>query len=82
MKLAFAFAGTAGACLAALVVASTLSAQQAGGDSEEAIRKVIVEMTEGFNSHDGKAASRMYLPDARLVTVRGEVMNGQAAIEK
>ena len=82
MKLTFAFAGTAGACLAALVVASTLSAQQAGGDSEEAIRKVIVEMTEGFNSHDGKAASRMYLPDARLVTVRGEVMNGQAAIEK
>jgi len=82
MKQLFAFAGTAGACLAALLFASTLNAQQAGSESEEAIRKVIVEMTEGFNSHDGKAASRMYQPDARLVTVRGEVMNGQVAIEK
>jgi uncharacterized protein (TIGR02246 family) len=49
---------------------------------EEAIRRVIVEMTEGFNSHSGRAASRMYTSDARLVTVRGEVMNGQAEIEK
>ena len=49
---------------------------------EDAIRKVIVAMTEGFNRHDGDAASRMYLPDAALVTVRGEVMNGQAAIER
>jgi uncharacterized protein (TIGR02246 family) len=47
-----------------------------------AIRKVIEEMTSGFNSHDGRAASEMYLKDARLVTVRGEVMNGQAEIER
>jgi uncharacterized protein (TIGR02246 family) len=47
---------------------------------EDAIRKVIVAMTEGFNNHDGDAASSMYLPDAALVTVRGEVMNGRAAI--
>ena len=58
-------------------------AQQTGASADEqAIRLVIAEMTEGFNSHDGRAASRMYLPDARLVTVRGEVMEGQAAIEK
>jgi len=49
---------------------------------EDAIRKVIVEMTDGFNSHDGAAASRMYLPSAPLVTVRGEVMLGQAEIAK
>ena len=57
-------------------------AQTAESESEAAIRKIIVEMTEGFNSHDGKAASRMYAQDARLVTVRGDVMNGRAEIEK
>ena len=50
--------------------------------NEDAIRQVIVEMTTGFNSHDGRAASLMYAPDAKLVTVRGEVMNGRAEIEK
>lgn len=49
---------------------------------ENAIRKVILEMTEGFNAHDEKAASGMYLNDAPLVTVRGEVMRGRAEIEK
>jgi uncharacterized protein (TIGR02246 family) len=52
------------------------------GADEDAIRKVIVAMTEGFNRHDGGAASTMYLADATLVTVRGEVMHGQAAIER
>jgi uncharacterized protein (TIGR02246 family) len=82
MKLILAFAGAAGLNLAALIFASAPSAQPAESESEAAIRKVIVEMTEGFNSHDGKAASRMYMPEARLVTVRGEVMNGRTAIEK
>lgn len=49
---------------------------------EETIRNLVVVMTEGFNRHDAKAAARMYAPDARFVTVRGEVMNGQPAIEK
>jgi uncharacterized protein (TIGR02246 family) len=76
------------ACMVAvgLVVFGTASlsdAQQAGSSEDEAaIRKVIVEMTEGFNNHDGKAAARMYAPDARFVTVRGDMMNGQAGIEK
>ena len=35
-------------------------AQQIGvAADEQAIRQVITEMTEGFNSHDGRAASRM-----------------------
>jgi uncharacterized protein (TIGR02246 family) len=51
-------------------------------EDEAAIRSVIVAMTEGFNSHDARAATVMYAPDARLVTVRGEVMQGQQAIEK
>jgi uncharacterized protein (TIGR02246 family) len=68
-----------------LMMAGVASAQVQPADTrsdEESIRKVIVEMTEGFNSHDGAAASRMYLPNAPLVTVRGEVMQGQAEIER
>jgi len=76
------FAGVAAAALAALVFISEVSAQPAEGESEAAIRKIIVEMTEGFNSHNGKAASRMYAKDARLVTVRGDVMSGRDEIEK
>jgi len=51
-------------------------------DDEDAIKKIIEEMTDGFNKHDGKAASVMYSEDARLTTVRGEVMKGRAAIEQ
>ena len=53
-----------------------------GREDEEAIRKVIVEMTEAFNKHDAKAATRMYTPDADLVTVRGDASKGRDAIEK
>jgi uncharacterized protein (TIGR02246 family) len=69
--------------LATFGTASMSGAQQSGSnDDEAAIRKVIVEMTEGFNNHDGEAAARMYTPDARFVSVRGDMMNGQAGIEK
>src|SRR5947199_9607282 len=62
---------------------TTVIAQSAGSrEDEEAIRKIILEMTEGFNKHDAKAATRMYTPDAELVTVRGEVMKGAAEMEK
>ena len=58
-------------------------AQNVGSSGDEdAIRRVVVAMTEGFNHRDGKAAAQMYEPDARFVTVRGEVMSGQPAIEK
>jgi uncharacterized protein (TIGR02246 family) len=69
--------------LATFGTASMSDAQQAGSNADDAaIRKVIAEMTEGFNNHDGKAAARMYAPDARFVSVRGDMMNGQAGIEK
>jgi uncharacterized protein (TIGR02246 family) len=78
-----ALAAVVAVSLATFGTASMLGAQQAGSDEDEvAIRKVIVEMTDGFNSHDGKAATRMYAPDARFVSVRGDMMNGQAEIEK
>jgi uncharacterized protein (TIGR02246 family) len=49
---------------------------------EEAIRKVIVQMTEGFNAHDAKASTVMYTADADLVTVRGERFSGTAEFAK
>lgn len=64
-------------------VATGAPAQSPGTrEDEAAIRKVIVEMTEEFNRHDAAGATRMYAPAARLVTVRGEVMDGRAAMEK
>jgi uncharacterized protein (TIGR02246 family) len=68
--------GICGFCL----VSQAQNASTSG--DEDAIRKVVVAMTEGFNRHDAKAAAQMYEPDARFVTVRGEVMIGQPAIEK
>ena len=49
---------------------------------EQAIGALIVEMTEGFNRHNSKAATRMYSSDADLVTVRGEAFKGRAEFEK
>ena len=38
--------------------------------------------TDAFSRHDAKAWVKFCTPDAQLVTVRGESMNGIAAIEK
>ena len=51
------------------------------GNDEQSIRDLFDQMTEGFNNHDAVAATKMYAPDAELVTVRGERMRGAAAIE-
>ena len=74
----------AGAIVIGLCGADPVSRAQSPGsrDDEETLRNIVVAMTEGFNRHDAKAAAQMYAPDARFVTVRGEVMNGQPAIEK
>lgn len=74
---------TLAVAMATIAIAWPVKAQWTQSQSDEdAIRKVIVEMTTGFNSHDGRAASIMYASDAKLVTVRGEVMNGRGEIEK
>lgn len=82
MKHMNALAAIVAVSLATSGTASVSGAQSGSNEDEAAIRKVIVEMTEGFNNHDGKAAARMYAPDARFVSVRGDMMNGQAGIEK
>jgi uncharacterized protein (TIGR02246 family) len=51
------------------------------GSEEEAVKAVIAATIEAFNKHDAKAWTRLCLPAARLVTVRGESMQGVAEIE-
>jgi uncharacterized protein (TIGR02246 family) len=77
-----------------LIVASAITASFMGREvasyaqtvrattEEEAVTAVIVAMTEAFNRHDVTAWTRLATPDAQLVTVRGESMNGVAEIEK
>lgn len=47
----------------------------------DAIKALMLETTDAFNSHDAKAWARFCTPDAQLVTVRGESMKGVAEIE-
>ena len=51
-------------------------------EDEDAIRAVIVATTDAFSRHDAKAWVKFCTPDAQLVTVRGESMNGVGEIEK
>ena len=51
-------------------------------DDEDAIRAVIAATTDAFSRHDAKAWVTFCTPDAQLVTVRGESMNGVGEIEK
>ena len=61
--------------VAAIGYAANVGAQRdTRSEDEEAIKRVIIEMTTGFNNHDARAASSMYTSDAKLTTVRGEVM--------
>ena len=59
-----------------------MSAQTPAQREEDAIEVVIAGITDAFNKHDAKAWVRFATPDAQLVTVRGESMNGAAEIEK
>ncbi len=75
MRIAFAFL-TAG-------MTAIASAQGLGShEDEQAINKVIAEMTEGFNRHDAEASTRMFKADADFVSVRGEIGLGREAAER
>jgi len=72
----------AAAVLGASLFLSLPVAAQGTPEDEQAIRRVIVEMTEGFNQHDARASTRMYTADADLITVRGERFRGTSEFEK
>jgi uncharacterized protein (TIGR02246 family) len=68
------------ACIGALTAPS---AQVPGDPSEEAtIRTMMEATTKAFSDHDAKAWARFCTPTARLVSIRGESMEGVAEIEK
>jgi len=68
---------------AALILSLTMTGNaQSTREDEDAIKTIVVEMTEAFSRHDAKAATRMYTADADLVTVRGEKFKGVAEMEK
>jgi uncharacterized protein (TIGR02246 family) len=83
MKSRSVFA-VAAAMIVTTIAYATPSCAQSPGDAEDeaAIRRVIVEMTEGFNHRDASASTRMYTADADLVTVRGERFHGTEGFEK
>ena len=69
------------------VFAASDSAGQGGPpaatrNDEDAIKQVIAATTDAFSRHDAKAWVQFCTPDAQLVTVRGESMNGVGEIEK
>lgn len=49
---------------------------------EQAIRNVILQMTDGFNKHDADAATAMYTSVADFVNVRGDKYTGAAEIRQ
>lgn len=73
-----------------LVAVGVLTAPDSAGQSppsgtrndEDAIRAVIAATTDAFSRRDAKAWVTFCTPDAQLVTVRGEFMNGVGEIEK
>ena len=52
------------------------------GKDEQAIRDIILQMTEGFNKHDAKVATQMYTSDADFVNVRGDKYTGATEIQQ
>jgi ketosteroid isomerase-like protein len=59
------------------------SSQTRGNATEEAvIREMMEATTKAFSNHDAKAWAQFCTPTARLVTVRGESMEGVNEIEK
>ncbi len=72
-----------------LLISITLSFMTMGckqnqnqGRDEEAIRNIILEMTEGFNKHDAKTATQMYTSNADFVNVRGDKYTGAEEIQQ
>ena len=49
---------------------------------EQTIRDIILQMTEGFNKHDAKAATQMYTSNADFVNVRGDKYTGAEEIQQ
>jgi uncharacterized protein (TIGR02246 family) len=72
----------ASVCLAASH-ASIGGAQTQGSSRDvDAIKQIVMQMTQGMNSGNAKMIAGVYAPDADLVTVFGQHLRGPAEIER
>lgn len=76
--------------LAAIVLAlmpgsaqvSEAQTSQNSNTDEAAIRRVVKQVEDGWNAHDGKAFAASFAPDADYVIVNGMRATGREEIEK
>ncbi|MDT4895103.1 MAG: hypothetical protein QOH25_180 [Acidobacteriota bacterium] len=78
-KLLAIFIIMAFACLS--VPASKAQAAQNSSADEAAIRRVVKQVEDGWNAHDGKAFAAPFAVDADYVIVNGMKLKGKEAIE-
>ena len=64
--------------LAALVTSQAQTSQ----NDESAIRRIVQQVQDGWNAHDGKAFAAPFAPDADYVVVNGAYIKGKQAIEQ
>ena len=57
-------------------------AGKASSPDEAAIRAVVDRFTKAFNAGDARAIARMHTPNARVIDLAGEVIEGREAIER
>ena len=57
-------------------------AGNASSPDEAAIRAVVDRFTRAFNAGDARAIARLHTPDARVIDLAGEVIEGREAIER
>ena len=57
-------------------------AGQTSSPDEAAIRAVVDRFTKAFNAGDARAIARLHTPDARVIDLAGEVVEGREAIER
>jgi uncharacterized protein (TIGR02246 family) len=67
-----------------LVSAQVSNAQtlQNSSKGEDAIRKIVQQVQDGWNAHDGKAFAAPFATDADYVVVNGMKIKGREDIEK
>jgi uncharacterized protein (TIGR02246 family) len=70
------------ACLAASHASIGGVQVEGSGEDVEAIKKVIIQMTDGMNKKNAATIAAVYTPDADLVTVFGQHLRGSAEIER
>jgi uncharacterized protein (TIGR02246 family) len=82
----FVFRQSLAVLTAAMALVGSMGAAQAPSpgtrNDEDDIKAVIAATTDAFTRHDAHAWVKFCMPDAHLVTVRGESMRGVAEIEK